>query len=84
MMSDWPLPAHRYFTFNKTLLEAGGIQQDHGEYWIASRHHAEPSKIEFFNMTDIFAACVFYDTPEEAAKELITPPLINHDSKESA
>jgi len=77
--SEWPYAEHRYFTFNAILLSAENIICDHGEYWIAGRHVKSPTRIEFFNMTDVLSACVFYDTPHEAEKELKPQP--NQESK---
>jgi len=80
MTTEWPYVEHRYFTFNAVLLSAENIIQDHGEYWIAARHVGAPGKIEFFNMTDVLSACVFYDTRAEAEKELKAPQP-NQESK---
>jgi hypothetical protein len=67
--SEWP-HRQRFFTFNDTILEAVSVMPNGGRAWIASRHVEMPSKLEFYDLDDLFDACVFYSDISEAAKEL--------------
>jgi hypothetical protein len=69
MTQDWP-HRQRFFTFNDTILEAVGIMPNGGRAWIASRHVESGGRMEFYDLDDIFDACVFYSEISEAAKEL--------------